>query len=64
VPGGPPKERGRSETIRTVDPQLIFILKDAKLNPNNYSKERVEALLKPYKDSGELEYLMKNKEVL
>ena len=34
------------------------------MNPTSYTKEKTEQLLKPYKDSGELDYLMKNKEVL
>ena len=40
------------------------MLKDFKMNPTSYTKEKTEQLLKPYKDSGELDYLMKNKEVL
>lgn len=47
-----------------VDPHLIFLIKDFKLNPNQYPKEKYELLLKPYKDNGELDYLMKNKNVL
>jgi hypothetical protein len=47
-----------------VDPYLINMLKDFKINPQMYTKEKTEQLLKPYKDSGELDYLMKNKEVL
>ncbi len=53
----------RSEP-RQIDPQLIYLLKEFKLNPQMYPKERTEQLLKPYRDSGELEYLMNNKEVL
>jgi hypothetical protein len=56
-------ERGRSES-RQIDPQLIYLLRDFKLNPQVYSKEKTEQLLKPYRDSGELDFLMRNKEVL
>jgi hypothetical protein len=35
-----------------------------KVNPSMYPKERTEQMLKPYKDSGELDFLMKNKEIL
>lgn len=56
-------ERGRSEP-RQIDPQLIYLLRDFKLNPQLYSKEKTEQLLKPYRDSGELDFLMRNKEVL
>jgi hypothetical protein len=35
-----------------------------KVNPSMYTRERTEQMLKPYKDSGELDFLMKNKEIL
>lgn len=53
----------RSEP-RQVDPHLIYLLKDFKTNPQLYPKEKKDELLKPYRDSGELDYLMNNKEVL
>jgi hypothetical protein len=37
---------------RPIDPQLILLLKDLKINPSQYTKEKTEQLLKPYKDSG------------
>lgn len=49
---------------RNINPQLILLLKDLKLNPTIYSKDKTEQLLKPYRESGELEYLTKNKDVL
>ncbi len=49
---------------RKIDPNLIYLLKDFKLNQTTYSREKKEMLLKPYRDSGELDYLMKNREVL
>jgi hypothetical protein len=63
MPNNPTRERTQSEP-RTINPNLIYLLKDIKLNPSMYNKERTEQLLKPYKESGELEYLTKNKEVL
>jgi len=63
MPNERPAERSRSET-RQIDPQLIYLLRDFKLNPQLYTKEKTEQLLKPYRDSGELDYLMRNKEVL
>lgn len=64
MPGGERgPERGRSEP-RQIDPQLIYLLRDFKLNPQVYTKEKMEVMLKPYRDSGELDYLTKNKEVL
>jgi hypothetical protein len=47
-----------------IDPKLIHFLRDKKANPNAYSKEQTEEFLKPYKDTGVLEWLAKNKEVL
>lgn len=64
MPGGDRAvERSRSES-RQIDPQLIYLLRDFKLNPQLYPKEKMEVMLKPYRDSGELDYLTKNKEVL
>ena len=63
MPNSGPVERSRSES-RQIDPKLIYLLKDFKINPQLYTKERTEQLLKPFKDSGEMEYLMKNREVL
>lgn len=62
MPNGDRVER-KSEP-RQIDPQLIYLLKDFKLNPQLYTKEKTEQLLKPYRDSGELDFLMRNKEVL
>lgn len=63
MPNAERVERSTSQQ-RQVDPQLIFLLKDFKANPHLYTPERTQQLLKPYRESGELDYLMKNKEVL
>ena len=49
---------------KNISPQLILLLSDIKKNPSAYSKEQTEQALKPYRESGELEYLTKNKDVL
>ena len=63
MPNAAPTARARSEP-RQVNPQLIYLLKDFKTNPQLYPKDKKDELLKPYRESGELEYLMNNKEVL
>lgn len=55
-----PIERTRSEP-RQIDPQLIYLIREFKLNPQAYTKEKTEQLLKPYRDSGELDYLTRHK---
>lgn len=59
------RARDRSESApRRIDPGLITLLKEMQINKSAYPKERAEILLKPYKDSGELDYLKKNPSIL
>jgi hypothetical protein len=44
-----PTEIKEKAQPKTIDPQLIALLKDIKQNPSQYSKEKSEALLRPYK---------------
>jgi hypothetical protein len=62
-----PEERARerSESApRKIDPNLINLLREMQINKSAYPKERAELLLKPYKDSGELDYLKNNPTIL
>ena len=49
---------------REITPRLLWLLKDMQVNKEKYHKEMRELILKPYKDSGELDFWMNNVEAL
>ena len=54
------KARKSESEPRAIDPALFKLLREINANKTNLSREKTELLLKPYKESGELDYLNKN----